>query len=75
MKFTNYAQVIIGNDVWIGSHATFLAGHRVGNGVVIGADAVVAKNVPPYAIVVGNPARVIKYRFDPETIRKLQAIR
>ena len=74
-RMANYDQVIIGNDVWIGSHATILAGYRIGNGAVIGANAVVAKDVPPYAIAVGNPARVVKYRFKPETIRKLQAIR
>ena len=52
-----------------------MSGVFIGNGAVVGAHTVVAKDVPPYAIVVGNPARIIKYRFDPEIIRKLQAIR
>lgn len=63
--------VIIGNDVWIGTEATILSGVKIGHGAVVGAHAVVAKDVPPYAIVVGNPARVAKYRFDEETIKKL----
>mgnify|MGYP000980896475 CR=1 FL=1 len=54
--------VIIGNDVWIGSRVTILPGVKIGNGVVIGASAVVTKNVPDYAIVAGNPAKIIKYR-------------
>ena len=68
-------QLIIGNDVWIGYGATIFGGIKIGNGAVIGARSVVTKNVPPYSIVVGNPARVIKYRFDSETIKKLQLIR
>ena len=63
--------VIIGNDVWIGTNAIILSGVTVGHGAVIGAGAVVSKNVPPYAIVVGNPGRVIKYRFDSSTISRL----
>ena len=74
-NFNNRKQIIIGHDVWIGNGVTILGGARIGNGAVIGAGSVIAKNVPPYSIVVGNPARVIKYRFDSETIRKLQAIR
>lgn len=54
--------IAIGNDVWIGAHATILKGVTIGDGAVIGAGAVVTKDVPPYAIVAGNPARVIKYR-------------
>ncbi|MDX9956637.1 MAG: acyltransferase [Anaerolineae bacterium] len=57
-----YAEVIIEDDVWIGSKATVLAGVTVGQGAVIGAGAVVTKSVPPYAIVVGVPGRVIGYR-------------
>ena len=68
-------QVIIGNDVWIGAHSTIVNEVSIGNGAVIGTGAVVAKDVPPYAIVVGNPARVIKYRFSKDIIRKLQAIK
>jgi len=54
--------VVIGNDVWIGSRVTILPGVHVGNGVIIGAGAVVSKDVPDYAIVGGNPARILKYR-------------
>ena len=71
----NKYQIIIGNDVWIGCDVTIMSGVRRGNGAVIGAGTVVAKDVPPYAIVVGNPGRVIKYRFDADTIEKLQKIK
>ena len=71
----NHCQIIIGNDVWIGAYATIMGGVKIGNGAVIGAGAVVAKDVPPYAIVVGNPAGVIKYRFDEATIEWLQKLR
>ena len=71
----NPHQVIIGNDVWIGRYVTILGGVKIGNGAVIGANAVVAKDIPPYAIAVGNPARVIKYRFDEETIKKMLAVK
>jgi len=54
--------IIIGNDVWIGARAVILPGVHVGNGAIIGAAAVVAKDIPAWAIVVGNPARVIKSR-------------
>ncbi len=66
--------VIIGNDVWIGTGALILSGVTIGDGVVIGAHAVVAKDVPAYAIAVGNPAKVVKFRFDEATIEKLLAI-
>lgn len=61
----------VGHDVWIGRDATIMPGVTVGNGAVIGAKAVVAKDIPAYAIAVGNPAKVIKYRFNPETIKFL----
>lgn len=54
--------VYIGNDVWIASGVTILPGVHVGNGVIIGAGAVVSKNVPDFAVVVGNPARIAKFR-------------
>lgn len=55
--------VIIGNDVWIGSNVTILKGVNIADGAVIGAGSVVTKNIPEYAIAVGNPAKVIKYRL------------
>jgi acetyltransferase-like isoleucine patch superfamily enzyme len=67
--------VDIGNDVWIAKEAMILSGVKIGDGAVIGARAVVAKDVPPYAIVVGNPARVIRHRFDREAIQKLLEIK
>ncbi|UVK41668.1 CatB-related O-acetyltransferase [Mesorhizobium sp. AR10] len=69
------AGVNIGNDVWIGSRAIILPGVDIGHGAVIGAGAVVARDVPPYAVVVGNPARIVRYRFAEETISILLAIR
>lgn len=66
--------VVIGHDVWVGNEATILSGVTVGNGAVIGAKALVSKDVPPYAVVVGNPGKVIKYRFDPPVIAALQRI-
>lgn len=72
---SNHYQIIIGNDVWIGCHVLILSGVRIGNGAIIGAGAVVAKDVPPYSVVVGNPARVVKYRFSEEIINKLQEMK
>ena len=63
--------VIIGNDVWIGRDALILSGVTIGDGAVIGARSVVSKDVPPYAIVAGNPARFIRKRFDDATIERL----
>lgn len=65
----------IGNDVWIGMGALILAGITIGDGAVIGAGSVVTRDVPPYAIVGGNPARLIRYRFDEETIVALLKMR
>jgi acetyltransferase-like isoleucine patch superfamily enzyme len=66
--------VIIGNDVWIGTNATILSGVTVGDGSVIAANSHVVKNVEPYSIVGGNPARLIRYRFSHEQISKLLEI-
>lgn len=65
---------IIGNDVWVGYRVTILSGVKIGDGAVIAAGAVVTKDVPPYAIVGGNPAKLIKYRFSPEIIEALLQI-
>lgn len=63
--------IIIGDDVWIGQGATILSGIKVGQGAVVAAGAVVTKDVPPYAIVGGNPAKIIKYRASQEMIDEL----
>jgi acetyltransferase-like isoleucine patch superfamily enzyme len=67
----NYKKVIIKNDVWIGANSVIMPGITIGNGAIIGAGAVVTKDVPDYAVVAGVPAKVIKYRFDEKTISKL----
>jgi acetyltransferase-like isoleucine patch superfamily enzyme len=67
--------VIIGNDTYIGYESILLSGVKIGDGAVVGARAVITRDVPPYAIVGGNPAKVIRYRFSPETIEKLLRIR
>lgn len=69
---SSYLRTTIGNDVWIGSRVLIKNGVKIGNGAVIGAGAVVTKNVPPYAIVGGVPAQIIRYRFDADTIQKLE---
>ena len=66
---------VIGDDVWIGSEAMIMAGVHVGSGAVIAARSVVTKDVAPYTIVGGNPAKVIKERFDAETIEKLLTLK
>lgn len=65
-------QVVIENDVWIGAHVIILGGVRIGNGAVIGAGSVVTKDVKPYTIIGGNPARLIKKRFNDDIVNKLQ---
>lgn len=67
----NKGTTVIGNDVWIGFSATIMSGVKIGNGAIIGAKAVVARDIPDYAVAVGNPARVIRYRFQPQTIERL----
>lgn len=66
---------VIGNDVWIGQNAVILPGVRVGDGAIIGANSVVGKDVAPYTIVVGNPARPVRKRFDGELIGLLLEFR
>ena len=63
---------LIGNDVWIGQNATILPGVHIGDGAIIGANAVVGSDIPPYSVAVGNPARVIRKRFDDEMIDLLE---
>lgn len=68
-------KVVIKNDVWIGAHSIIMPGVTIGNGAIVGAGAVVTKNVPDYAIVAGVPAKVIKYRFKNEVIEELLKLR
>lgn len=65
---------MIGNDVWIGYDAVIMAGVRIGDGAIIGTRAVVTKDVEPYSIVGGVPAKEIRKRFSPDLIEKLQSL-
>lgn len=69
---TSKGRIVIEEDVWIGSNSIILSGVRIGRGSIIGAGSVVTKDIPAYCIAVGNPARVIKKRFDDETIKLLE---
>lgn len=71
----NKGDIIVGNDVWIGYDAVILSGVKIGDGAVIGAKAVVTKDVPPYTIVGGVPAKEIRKRFDKDTVEKLLEMR
>ena len=71
----NKGDIVIGNDVWIGYEAVVMAGVRIGDGAVIAARAVVTRDVPPYTIVGGVPAREIRRRFDADTVARLQELR
>lgn len=73
-RFNEFEQVQIGHDVWIGARAIIVDGIRIGNGAIVGAGAVVTKDVPAYAVVVGVPARIVRYRFNPEQIHILESI-
>ena len=67
--------VVIGNDVWFGVNTTILSGVTIGDGAIIGANSLVVDNIPPYAVVGGNPAKIIRYRFSKETIKLLLQIK
>lgn len=67
----NQPKTIIGNDVWIGDQSYIKAGVIIGDGVIVGAHSVITHNIPPYAIVAGVPARIIRYRFNQDVIKKL----
>lgn len=66
--------VTIGNDVWVGSGATIMSGVTVGDGAVLGTNSVVSRDIAPYTIVAGNPARAIRHRFAPEIVEALLRI-
>lgn len=70
-KTEEFKKTIIGNDVFVGANVTVLDGVRIGDGAVIGAGAVVVDDIPPYAVAVGVPAKVVKYRFEESTIKAL----
>ena len=71
----NKGDIVIGNDVWIGFEAVILAGVKIGDGAIIGTRAVVTKDVPPYSIVCGIPAKVIRKRYSPDIIELLLSLR
>lgn len=71
----NKGDIVVGNDVWIGFEAVILAGVKIGDGAIIGARAVVTKDVPPYTIVGGVPAKTIRKRFSDEDIATLMALK
>lgn len=71
----NHGDIVIGNDVWIGYEAVILQGVHIGDGAIIGSRALVSKDVPPYTIVGGVPAKEIRKRFADEVIEKLLALR
>ena len=73
-SYPNKGDLIVGNDVWIGYNATIMSGIVIGDGAIIATNATVTKDVAPYTIVGGNPAKEIRKRFDEDTIKKLLAI-
>lgn len=73
--FNEYKETLIGNDVWIGTHAFIKSGVKIGDGAVIGAYSVVTKDVEPYTIVAGNPARVIRNRFNNQVVDEMLKIK
>ena len=73
-EWPNKGDTVVGNDVWFGHESIIMPAVTIGDGAIIGTRAVVTKDVPPYTIVAGNPARIIKARFDEETIKKLLQI-
>ena len=75
LEVISKGNTIIGNDVWIGNGVTIMSGVQIGDGVIIGTNSVVTKDVEPYTIVAGNPAREIRKRFDDESIQLLLALK
>ncbi len=75
LNFDECSPIIIGNDVWIGARAIIMDGVTVGDGAIVAANAVVTKDVPPYAIVAGIPAKVLSYRFQQEKVDMLLSLK
>lgn len=73
-SFQEFPEIIVGNDIWVGANCYIKYGIKIGDGAVVGAGSVVTKDVPPYAIVGGVPAKIIKYRFPEEVVSKLKII-
>lgn len=72
--WTDKGPTVVGNDVWLGFEALVMPGVRIGDGAIVASRAVVAADVPPYAVVAGNPARIVKRRFSAAVVARLQAI-
>jgi len=75
LEYDEYGSVEIENDVWIGTNTIIMPGVKISNGAIIAAGAIVTKNIPPFAIAGGIPAKVIKFRFDDSTVKYLQEIK
>lgn len=73
-ELTAKGPIVVGNDVWIGAQCVILSGVTIGNGAIIAANSVVNKDVPPYAVVAGSPAKIIKYRFPEAEIALLEQL-
>ncbi|GAB2786465.1 virginiamycin A acetyltransferase [Hymenobacter luteus] len=73
-KYPSKGDTVVGHDVWMGHEATIMPGVRIGNGAVVATKAVVTRDVPDYAIVAGNPAQLVRYRFDEDTIARLNRL-
>ena len=73
--FKMKGDIVIGNDVWIGQNVTIMPGVKIGNGAIIGANSTVGSDIPDYAIAVGNPCKVFKYRFNKKIINELNKIK
>ena len=74
MNVVSKGDTTIGNDVWIGNSVTIMQGITIGHGSIIGTNALVTKDIPPYSIFGGNPAQMIRKRFDEETIERLLSL-
>ncbi len=75
LAWPNRGDTVVGNDVWIGYGAVIMPGIQIGDGAIIATASVVTKDVPPYAVVGGNPATILRYRFDDATIARLLSVR